>query len=176
MIGLLDLGASLSLHDPWRSRRSNRRLGFGSEEHELVRATRARPRGGGRLPAAARAPLAGFRLEPVEENTATRVPERARVGTGPRFREMRASLGPTHRPIVAHDGACDRRTVNTAASKPKGVSGRQRLQEHLSSNASALCGPNCSPRHPRVRHAHPVMLCRLRLKRRINRAAQRHAR
>ncbi len=43
--------------------------------------------------------LAEFRLEPVEENTATRVPERARVGTGPRFREMRASLGPpTDRP------------------------------------------------------------------------------
>jgi hypothetical protein len=34
------------------------------------------------LPAAALAPLAEFRLEPVEENTATRVPERARVGTG----------------------------------------------------------------------------------------------
>ena len=46
------------------------------------------------MPAAALAHLAEFRLEPVEENTATRVPERARVGMGQRFREMRASLGP----------------------------------------------------------------------------------
>jgi hypothetical protein len=45
-------------------------------------------------PGAALAPLAEFRLEPVEENTAARVPERARVGTSPRFRDMRASLGP----------------------------------------------------------------------------------
>jgi hypothetical protein len=41
-----------------KRRRSNRRLGFGSEEHEFVR------------------------------------PTRAPVGTGPRFREMRAYLGP----------------------------------------------------------------------------------
>ncbi len=59
--------------------------GFGSVEHEFVRATRARPRGGGRLPGAARAHLAEFRLEPVEENTATRVPERVTVGAGRAF-------------------------------------------------------------------------------------------
>ena len=32
--------------------------------------------------------------------------------------------------------------------------------------------PYLQPRHPRVGHAHPVMLCCLRLQRRINRAAQ----
>jgi len=89
----------MSWHDLSRSRRSNRRLGFGSGEHELVRATRARPRGGGRLPAAALAHLAEFRLEPVEENTATRVPERARVGAGLAFAKCAPPSGrrPTDR-------------------------------------------------------------------------------
>ena len=104
------------------SRRSNRRLGFGSEEHELVRATRARPRGGGRLPGAALAPLAEFRLEPVEENTATRVPERARVGTdGPRFREMRASLGPpTDRSLHMTVQVTEERTVTQPRATQRG--------------------------------------------------------
>ncbi len=71
------------------------------------------------MPGAALAHLAEFRLEPVEENTATRVPERARVGTGPRSREMRAFLGPpTDRPSHMTVRVTDE--LSTQPEQPKG--------------------------------------------------------
>jgi hypothetical protein len=75
----------------------------------------------GCLPGAALAPLAEFRLEPVEENTATRVPERARVGTGHAFAKCAPPSGrrPTDRCTLTVR-VTDGRTVNTARATQRG--------------------------------------------------------
>jgi hypothetical protein len=95
------------------------------------------------LPGAALAHLAEFRLEPVEENTATRVPERARLVTGPRFREMRASLGPpTDRSVHMTVRATDELSTQPRATQ-RGF--RMTNQERRALNESAVYGPNFSP-------------------------------
>jgi hypothetical protein len=107
-------------HAPCSGRRSNRRLGFGSEEHQLVRATRARPRGGAVCPGLL------SRLSPSSASNRSRKIRRLGCLSGPAWRRATLSRNArlpraADRPIFAHDGACDRRTVNTAASSPKGV-------------------------------------------------------